>query len=100
MASHLLWFDTEDYVEPTADDAALRLALELEKMGVRATFKVVGEKARMLESRGRRDVIRASLESTALSSRNPDVFKYGLSAPSNLRRIFRGDHGFLCVHAP
>lgn len=56
---YLLWFDTEDYVEPTADDAAMRLALDLEKMGVRATFKVVGEKARVLERRGRTDVIRA-----------------------------------------
>ena len=56
---YLLWFDTEDYVEPTADDAALRLAGDLEKLGVRATFKVVGEKARVLERRGRVDVIRA-----------------------------------------
>lgn len=56
---YLLWFDTEDYVEPKADDAALRLAADLEKMGVRATFKVVGEKARVLEKRGRFDVIRA-----------------------------------------
>jgi hypothetical protein len=55
----LLWFDTEDYVEPSADDAALRLAIDLEKAGVRATFKVVGEKARVLETRERRDVIRA-----------------------------------------
>ena len=55
----LLWFDTEDYMEPAADDAALRVATDLEKLGVRATFKVVGEKARMLESRGRTDVIRA-----------------------------------------
>lgn len=55
----VLWFDTEDYIEPAADDAALRIATELEKMGVRATFKVVGEKARVLESRGRFDVIRA-----------------------------------------
>jgi hypothetical protein len=55
----VLWFDTEDYIEPAADDAALRIATDLEKAGVRATFKVVGEKARMLESRGRRDVIRA-----------------------------------------
>jgi hypothetical protein len=54
-----LWFDTEDYVEPAADDAAMRLALELEKRGVRATFKVVGEKARVLEQRGRWDVVRA-----------------------------------------
>ncbi len=55
----LLWFDTEDYVEPSADDAALRLATDLEKAGVRATFKIVGEKARTLEARERRDVIRA-----------------------------------------
>lgn len=56
---YLLWFDTEDYVEPTADDAAMRLALDLESIGVPATFKVVGEKARMLEARGRKDVITA-----------------------------------------
>ena len=55
----VLWFDTEDYIEPAADDAALRIATDLEKAGVRATFNVVGEKARVLESRGRRDVIRA-----------------------------------------
>jgi hypothetical protein len=56
---YLLWFDTEDYIEPAADDAALRIATDLEKLGVRATFKVVGEKARVLEARGRTDVIRA-----------------------------------------
>jgi hypothetical protein len=54
-----LWFDTEDYLEPAADDAALRIAQDLTRAGVRATFKVVGEKARVLESRGRRDVIQA-----------------------------------------
>lgn len=55
----VLWFDTEDYIDPAADDAALRIATDLTKLGVRATFKVVGEKARVLESRGRIDVIRA-----------------------------------------
>ncbi len=55
----VLWFDTEDYVEPAADDAALRLATDLTALGVRATFKVVGEKARVLEQRGRWDVVRA-----------------------------------------
>lgn len=55
----VLWFDTEDYIEPAADDAALRIAKDLTAAGVRATFKVVGEKARMLEKRGRRDVIQA-----------------------------------------
>jgi hypothetical protein len=56
---YTLWFDTEDYIDPRADDAALRLALDLDKMGVKATFKMVGESAVALEKRGRRDVIQA-----------------------------------------
>jgi hypothetical protein len=55
----LLWFDTEDYLLPADDDAALHLADFLTKEGIRATFKVVGEKARVLERRGRGDVIAA-----------------------------------------
>jgi len=54
-----LWFDTEDYILPQDDGAAKQLAEMLTALGVRATFKVVGEKARVLESRGRRDVIAA-----------------------------------------
>ncbi len=54
-----LWFDTEDYILPQSDDAAKRLAETLTRLGVRATFKIVGEKARTLEQRGRRDVIAA-----------------------------------------
>lgn len=54
-----LWFDTEDYVLPQSDDAAKRVAEILTKLGVRATFKMVGEKARVLEQRGRGDVIEA-----------------------------------------
>lgn len=54
-----LWFDTEDYVLPQSDDAAKRLAEILTKLGVRATFKMVGEKARVLQQRGRTDVIEA-----------------------------------------
>src|SRR5947209_9128563 len=55
----VLWFDTEDYILPADDDASLRLADWLSREGVRATFKVVGEKARTLERRGRTDVIAA-----------------------------------------
>jgi len=55
----VLWFDTEDYIEPAADDAALRIARDLTGLGIRATFKVVGEKALVLEERGRRDVVQA-----------------------------------------
>jgi hypothetical protein len=53
----VLWFDTEDYILPASDDAALRLSQFLTSQGVRATFKVVGEKARTLERRKRTDVI-------------------------------------------
>jgi peptidoglycan/xylan/chitin deacetylase (PgdA/CDA1 family) len=55
----VLWFDTEDYILPQSDDAAKRIAEILSRQGVRATFKVVGEKGRTLERRGRRDVIAA-----------------------------------------
>lgn len=54
-----LWFDTEDYILPQSDDAAKRLAEMLTRLGIKATFKVVGEKARVLEQRGRKDVIAA-----------------------------------------
>src|ERR1700685_1142696 len=55
----ILWFDTEDYILPASDDAALHLADWLPSEGIRGTFKVVGEKARTLERRGRTDVIAA-----------------------------------------
>jgi len=55
----ILWFDTEDYLLPASDDAAKRLAEMLTERNIRATFKVVGEKARTLERRGRQDVIAA-----------------------------------------
>jgi hypothetical protein len=53
------WFDTEDFILPQADDAAKRLAEMFVKRHVKATFKIVGEKARVLEERGRDDVILA-----------------------------------------
>ncbi len=55
----ILWFDTEDYILPADDDAAKRIAEFLTRMKIRGTFKVVGEKARTLERRGRGDVIEA-----------------------------------------
>src|SRR4051812_41946399 len=55
----ILWFDTEDYLSPADDDATKRLCEMLTRRGIRATFKLVGEKARVLERRGRTDVITA-----------------------------------------
>jgi hypothetical protein len=53
------WFDTEDFILPQADDAAKRLAEMFTSRGVQGTFKVVGEKAKVLQERGRDDVILA-----------------------------------------
>jgi hypothetical protein len=55
----ILWFDTEDYILPASDDAARDVAAFLTREGIRATFKVVGEKARTLLARKRFDVIAA-----------------------------------------
>ncbi len=76
-----LWFDTEDYVSPESDDAAKRIAAFLTQLGVRATFKVVGEKARALERRHRSDVIRALARHeigyhSNTHSRHPTVAEY------------------------
>lgn len=53
----LLWFDTEDYILPESDEALLKIADFLTRNEVPATFKMVGEKARVLESRGRNDIL-------------------------------------------
>src|SRR5437773_7875063 len=55
----ILWFDTEDYLLPADDDATKRLCEMFTERRVHATFKLVGEKARVLEKRGRTDVIDA-----------------------------------------
>ncbi|MEC8933075.1 MAG: hypothetical protein VYB08_16750 [Candidatus Latescibacterota bacterium] len=55
----LFWFDVEDYLTPESDDALLGLLDCFERQGVQGTWKVVAEKARVLEERGREDVIRA-----------------------------------------
>ena len=55
----ILWFDTEDYILPASDDAALKLADFLKSEGIRGVFKIVGEKAQVLKDRGRKDVIEA-----------------------------------------
>jgi len=55
----IFWFDTEDYLLPADDDATKRLCEMFTQRGVHATFKLVGEKARVLEKRTRTDVVNA-----------------------------------------
>jgi peptidoglycan/xylan/chitin deacetylase (PgdA/CDA1 family) len=58
----VLNFDVEDYTTPVSegiDEIPKWLAETMTEEGVTGTFYVIGEKARSLESRGRRDVITA-----------------------------------------
>lgn len=55
-------FDVEDYISPVSegvDDIPLWLAETMTEVGATGTFFIIGEKARSLEERGRRDVIEA-----------------------------------------
>jgi len=54
-----LWFDAEDYVTPETDDVTKALAETLTELAIPATFKFVGQRARVLRRRGRTDVITA-----------------------------------------
>jgi hypothetical protein len=54
-----LLMDVEDPIDPLSDDAAKECAEILFGLGVPGTFMVVGEKARKLSERGRRDAIGA-----------------------------------------
>ncbi len=76
-----LFFDVEDCVTPVSDDIARDLAAITADHGLVADFMVVGEKARTLERRGRRDVIEALGRHeiglhTARHSRHPTVAEY------------------------
>lgn len=53
----MLWFDVEDFITPEADDALLALIHMMDSMGIRGSFKIVGEKIRVLNKRGRTDIL-------------------------------------------
>src|SRR5438874_4908576 len=53
----VLCFDVEDIIAPESDDAVLWQSDILAENGLTGSFMIVGEKARLWERRGRRDVI-------------------------------------------
>ncbi len=57
--SVILSFDTEDFVTPQSDDALAFLVSELSARDMPGCFALVGDKARALVERGRRDIIEA-----------------------------------------
>ena len=62
--------DTEDYETPASDDAELLWAQMFARHGIRACFCVVGEEARALRDRGRRDVLAALAQHEIASHSN------------------------------
>jgi hypothetical protein len=77
----LLWFDVEDYITPEADDALFALLELLESRGIKGTFKLVGEKIRVLKQRGRQDIINKLYNQdigyhTDMHSKHPTVSEY------------------------
>ena len=57
MSDLFLRFDVEDWLTPAADWALEHILDELERVGARANFAVVGLKARALVERGRTDLL-------------------------------------------
>jgi len=77
------WFDVEDYVTPESDTALGRLIDIFDRHGLRATFKMVGEKVRALERRGHYDILRGLRDHdigyhTDYHSRPPSISEYAL----------------------
>ena len=73
--------DVEDIVTPEADDIARDLARILTEEGARATFCIVGERARQWMARGREDVLEAFVphdigSHTDFHSVHPTVLEY------------------------
>ncbi|HIC16961.1 TPA: hypothetical protein EYO77_02505, partial [Candidatus Poribacteria bacterium] len=62
MVSVVFSYDTEEYQVPWADEATKVWADLLTKHNLRGCFCIVGEKARVLRDRGRRDIIDALKE--------------------------------------
>jgi peptidoglycan/xylan/chitin deacetylase (PgdA/CDA1 family) len=82
-------FDVEDYITPESegiDDIPKWLAETMSEEGVTGTFFVIGEKARSLEKRGRRDVIAAMARHDIGSHTN-----YGSIHPTVTEQLEKAD---------
>lgn len=53
----LFWFDVEDFINPESEEALLELLNLFDRRGIVGIFKLVGEKARVLERNGRQDIL-------------------------------------------
>lgn len=53
-----LWIDDADFIDDHSEDALEYLLKILDQKGIHCTFKIAGEKARVLKKHGRNDLIR------------------------------------------
>ncbi|MCX7796053.1 MAG: hypothetical protein N2380_05995 [bacterium] len=77
----LIWFDVEDFITPQSDDALKGIIDILDSNKIKGTFKLVGEKVRVLKERKRKDIIKALKRHdigyhTDLHSIHPTVAEY------------------------
>lgn len=77
----MFWYDTEDYVSPTAHDGTLFHAKLLDEFGFRGNFAIVGFYVRTLLAQGRTDVVAALKphclgSQTLYHSRHPTICEY------------------------
>lgn len=89
MMDAILYFDTEDTVSPPeagTDDIILWLADLLTAHGLRGCFHIIGDKARLLEARGRADVIHA-MQRHDVSSH----FNAGSAHPMTVEQVAAAD---------
>jgi len=96
MPHLILSLDSEDYETPAADDAELWWARALTRNGLTANVCLVGELARALRSRGRKDVLEAYAAHeiayhSDLHSAHPTHAEYleGLAWDTGVERLLR-----------
>ena len=77
------WFDVEDYITPESDVALGRLIDIFDRHGLKATFKMVGEKVRGLQQRGHNDILKA-LRGSTTSAITPTITAARPVSPSTL----------------
>lgn len=75
------WFDVEDYITPESDDALKALLDIFVERGARGTWKIVGEKYRVMRDRGRSDIMALLHKQdvgyhTENHSRHPTISEY------------------------
>src|SRR5437763_1374813 len=94
----ILSFDTEDYETPASDDAEKGWAEMLMRYGLTGCFCVVGEEARALRDRGRRDVLAALARHEVayhsdLHSAHPTHAEYldTMGWPEGVRAVLEGE---------